>query len=163
MTRVAKVGLGGAVLAAVLGMAACGGSGAIRVYVEPTYERDRLQELLALHPEVKVLIFPGTEDVTLRVEAVPEERSPGSPHAHIRARQPRNHYEVYAVAEFLRVRNPRGGRARWVSSYAQGIREDDVSEILFQVVCEAARQEHRDLQRPPAEVDRALLATSPAS
>ena len=150
-------------LLALLGLAACGSSERIRVYVEPTYEQDRLQELLASYPDVKVLFQPGTEDVTLRVEAVPEERTAGSLRATLRARDRRSGYEVYAVAEFLPVRNARGGRARWVSSYADGIMEDDVAEILIQVVREAARQEHRNHQRPAIEVDRALLATTSAS
>lgn len=150
-------------LLALVGLAACGGSERIRVYVEPTYEQDRLQTLLAAYPEFKVLIQPGTEDVSLRVEAIPQEGTGGSPRATLRARERRTGYEVYAVAEFLPVRNAHGGRARWVSSYADGVMEDDVGEILFQVVREAARQEHRDHQRPATEVDRALLATTPAS
>ncbi|MBI4466390.1 MAG: hypothetical protein HY656_03035 [Acidobacteria bacterium] len=163
MRSAAKLGLLGASLLVALGFAACGGSGAIRVYVEPTYEQGRLQRLLGLHPEVIVLTHPGTEEVLVRVEAVPEERSAGLPRATIRAREPRSGYEVYAVAEFLRVRNARGGRARWVSSFADEIREDDVDWILFEVVREAARQQHRDTWRPPAEVERALHATIPVS
>lgn len=163
MKTASKLGLLGAVLLAVLGLTACGSSERIRVYVEPTYEQDRLQQLLAAYPDVQVLILPGTEDVSLRVEAVPEKQTSGSPRATLRARERRSGYEVYAVAEFLRVRNAHGGRARWVSSYAEGVREDDVGEVLYEVVREAARQEHRSYQRPPMEVDRALLASPPAS
>lgn len=164
MSRLGKLGLAGAAAAVALAFAACGSSERIRVYVEPTYEQDRLQELLASYPEVKVLFQPGTEDVTLRVEAARDERAAGSPRAALRARDRQSGYEVYAVAEFLPVRNARGGRARWVNSYTRGVREDDMAEILIQVVREAAHQEHRDiLQRPAPEVDRALLAATPAS
>ncbi len=152
-----------AAVAAALGLAACGASGPVRVYVEPTYEQDRLQKILATHPEFLVLQHPGTEDVTLRVEGVPRE-SPEAPlRATLRARHPGRRYEIYAVAEFLPVRNGHGGRARWVASYADGVREDDVDRILFEVVREAASQEHRDIQRPFAEVERALHSTTPAS
>src|SRR3989338_7584031 len=96
-----QLGLVLAAVGAALGLGACGASGPGRVYVEPTYEQDRLQLLLAQHPEVKVLLQPGTEDVTLRVEGVPRE-SPQAPlRATLRARQHRRRYEIYAVAEFL--------------------------------------------------------------
>lgn len=148
---------------AALGLAACSNVGPIRVYVEPTYEQNRLQQLLARNPEFKVLLDPGTEDVTLRVEAVPAGESSDLPRATIHALEPRTHYEVYAVAEFLRVRNTHGGRARWVSSYADEVREDDVDQILYTVVREAARQEHRSYQRPPSQVERALHSATPDS
>src|SRR3990172_5546116 len=70
-----------AAVAAALGLGACGAGGPIRVYVEPTYEQDRLQKILATHPEFLILQYPGTEDVTLRVEGVPRE----SPQAPLRA------------------------------------------------------------------------------
>src|SRR3972149_6562350 len=72
---------------AALGLGACSAGGPIRVYVEPTYEQDRLQKILATHPEFLVLQHPGTEDVTLRVEGVPRE-SPEAPlRATLRARR----------------------------------------------------------------------------
>ena len=158
-----QLGLVLAAVGAALGLGACGASGPVRVYVEPTYEQDRLQLLLARHPEVKVLLHPGTEDVTLRVEGVPRE-SPQAPlRASLRARHHRRRYEVYAVAEFLPVRNGHGGRARWVSSFAEGVREDDVDRILLELVQEAASQEHRSIQRPFTEVERALHTTTPDS
>ena len=158
-----QLGLLLAAVAAALGLGACSAGGPIRVYVEPTYEQDRLQKILATHPEFLVLQHPGTEDVTLRVEGVPRE-SPEAPlRATLRARQHRRRYEIYAVAEFLPVRNGHGGRARWVSSFADGVREDDVDRILFEIVKEAASQEHRYIQRPFTEVERALHSTTPAS
>lgn len=158
-----QLGLLLAAIGAALGLAGCGSSGPIRVYVEPTYEQDRLQRLLAQQSDVKVLLHPGTEDVTLRVEGVPRE-SPQAPlRATLRARHPRRRYEVYAVAEFLPVRNGHGGRARWVSSFADDVREDDVDHILLEVVREAATQEHRHIQRPFTEVERALHSTAPDS
>jgi hypothetical protein len=158
-----KLGVVLAAVTAALGLGACGAGGPIRVYVEPTYEQDRLQKILATHAEFRVLPHPGTEDVTLRVEGVPRE-SPQAPlRATLRARHPARRYEVYAVAEFLPVRNGHGGRARWVASYADGVREDDVDRILFEIVTEAATQEHRHIQRPLTEVERALHSTTPAS
>ena len=158
-----QLGLLLAAVAAALGLGACSAGGPIRVYVEPTYEQDRLQKILSTHPEFLVLQHPGTEDVTLRVEGVPRE-SPEAPlRATLRARQHRRRYEIYAVAEFLPVRNGHGGRARWVSSFADGVREDDVDRILLEIVKEAATQEHRYIQRPFTEVERALHSTTPAS
>ncbi len=156
--------LAAVVLAGVgaLWLSACGDSGRIRVYVEPTYEQNNLQKLLALHEEVKVLPYPGTEDVSLRVEGV-EEGSNGLPKAAIRARHRETGYEAYAVAQFLRVRNARGGRARWMASFKDDVKEDDIDEILFQVVQAAARGEGRDHQIPPEEIERALHSTTPAS
>src|SRR3990167_7181927 len=115
-----QLGLLLAAVAAALGLGACGAGGPIRVYLEPTSEQDRLQKILAAPPEFLVLQHPGTEDVTLRVEGVPRE-SPEAPlRATLRARQHRRRYEIYAVAEFLPVRNGHGGRARWVSGLAEG-------------------------------------------
>jgi len=107
-----QLGLVLAAVGAALGLGACGASGPVRVYVEPTYEQDRLQLLLARHPEVKVLLHPGTEDVTLRVEGVPRE-SPQAPlRASLRARHHRRRYEVYAVAEAEAAAPPERPMAR---------------------------------------------------
>jgi len=159
MRNLRKLGLAVGAFWAALGLAACGDSGRIRVYVEPTYEQDKLELLLRRFPEVRVVSHQDTADVRLRVEGVPDERLKAT----IRARQPRSQYEAYAVAEFLRVRNAHGGRARWVSSFTQGVREDDVDQILLEVVREAARQEHRGQEKSPAEVERALHAAAPDS
>jgi len=159
MRRLHKLGLLVGACAAALGLAACSDAGRVRVYVEPTYEQDKLQLLLSRSPEVRVVSEEGAADVNLRVEAVPNQRLKAT----IRAREPRSQYEAYAVAEFLRVRNSHGGRARWVSSFTDGVREDDVDAILLEVVREAARQEHRGQEKPPAEVERALHAASPDS
>lgn len=163
MNTSSKFGLGWLAALAVLGLAACGLGGPIRVYVEPTYEQDRLQELLAGDPELFVVPHPGTEEVSLRVEAAPRESPQAPPRASIHARELGSGYEVFALAEFLPVRNSHGGRARWVSSFSSGLREDYVDEILRQVVLEAARQDHRDTQRTFTEVERALHSTTPAS
>lgn len=130
----------------------------IRVYVEETYEQDRLQRLLAREPDVKVLGDVASAEVTLRVEAAPLEKGERLPRAQIRARHIRTGYEVYALAQFLPVRNGHGGRARWLSSYSEEIREDDIDAILAQVVREAAQQEHRNTWYAPSEVNRAMQA-----
>ncbi|MBI2955823.1 MAG: hypothetical protein HYY26_00790 [Acidobacteria bacterium] len=137
---------------AALGLAACSQGERIRVYIEPTYERDRLEEILALHPEV-VFVYPGTEDISLRVEAVREEAGVRRiPRASIRAHARKTGYKAFAVAEFLPVHNDRGGRARWASSFDGGVREDDVADILFEVVREAARENPRPRQRSLAQL-----------
>lgn len=143
-TKHIRLLLAGAAALAALGLAACSGSRPIRVYVEPTYERDRLEKILQLYPEVK-LVAAGREDVSLRVEALPD--SPAAPRvrrALVRARERESGYEAYAVAEFLRVRNARGGRARWASSYEGGVREDDVGDIFVEVIREADIHDHAD-------------------
>lgn len=148
---------------AALLLSACGGSDTIRVYVEPTYEQNHLQKLLALHREVRVLAYPGTEDVRLRVEGVEERGSTGLPKAAIHARHRETGYEAYAVAEFLRVQNSHGGRARWVASFTDGVRVNDIDEILFQVVRAAALGEGPNKQITPEEIERALHSRTPAS
>ena len=163
MKRLLQLGIGLALMLA-LGWQVFGrGQSRVRVFVEPSYERARLQRLLALQPGLKVLAQSGTEDVTLLVEAAPAEKGERLPRAAVRARSPRTGYEVHALAQFLPVRNARGGRARWMSSYENGLREDDIAEILHRVVLEAARQEHRDVWRTPAEIQRAMRAVPPSS
>ncbi|MGH9788672.1 MAG: hypothetical protein ACRD4U_08250 [Candidatus Acidiferrales bacterium] len=140
-TRLMLAGLG---LLAALGLAGCrDSSSVVRVYVEPTYEKDRLERILAQYPDIRLEAREG-EGVSLRVEALPDDPAeyPRTRRALIRAREVKTGYEAYAVAEFLRVQNPRGGRARWASSYEGGIREDDVGDILFEVVREAAHHQH---------------------
>jgi len=138
-TRLMLAALG---LLASLGLAGCRDSDAVRVYVEPTYEKDRLEQILRQYPEVK-LVAKSDAEVGLRVEALPSDPArPQVRRATVRAREVNTGYEAYAVAEFVRGRNPRGGRARWASSYEGGIREDDVGDILFEVVREAAHHQH---------------------
>lgn len=160
-----QIQLGGAVLLAVglVWLVHSSGEQPIRVFVEPTYEQDRLQKLLALYPDVTVVAGSGSEDVTLRVEGVTDPEWGRTPRAAIRARQRQSGYEVHALAEFLPVRNGKGGRAQWMSSYSNPLHVDDVADILYQVVREAAREEHREHYRPPAEIHRAMRDAEPAS
>ena len=163
MKRLLQLGFGLAVLLA-LGWQVFGrGQSRVRVFVEPAYERARLQRLLALQPDLMVLSRSGTEDVTLLVKAAPAEKGERLPRAAIRARSAGTGYEVYALAQFLPVRNARGGRARWMSSYEDGLREDDIAEILYRVVLEAARQKHPDVWHTPAEIQRAMRGVPPSS
>lgn len=143
-TRTRLMLLGLALLAA-LGLAGCRNTGAVRVYVEPTYEKDRLELILRQYPGVR-LVAKNDADVGLRVEALPDDPRayPRIRRALVHAREVKTGYEAYAVVEFLRVQNARGGRARWANSYESGIREDDVGDILFEVVHEAATHEHPD-------------------
>jgi len=139
-TRLMLLGLA---LLATLGLAGCRDSGVVRVYVEPTYEKDRLELILRQYPGAR-LVAKDDADVGLRVEALPDNPAerPRVRRALVRARETESGYEAYAVIEFLRAQNPRGGRARWASSYEGGIREDDVGDILFEVSREAANHEH---------------------
>jgi len=143
-TRTRLMLLGLALLAA-LGLAGCRNTGVVRVYVEPTYEKDRLELILRQYPGVR-LVAKNDADVGLRVEALPDDPRayPRIRRALVHAREVKTGYEAYAVVEFLRVQNARGGRARWANSYESGIREDDVGDILFEVVHEAATHEHPD-------------------
>jgi len=138
-----RLALAGAALLAALGLAGCRETGVVRVYVEPTYEKDRLERILAQYPDVRLQTREG-EGVSLRVEALPDNpvERPRVRRALVRARETESGYEAYAVIEFLRAQNPRGGRARWASSYEGGIREDDVGDVLVEVVREAANHEH---------------------
>jgi len=83
-------------------------------------------------------------EVGLRVEALPDDPRayPRVRRAVVHAREVKSGYQAYAVIEFLRVQNPRGGRARWANSYESGVREDDVGDILVEVVREAAQHQH---------------------
>lgn len=145
-------------LGAGLVLAACQGNARIRVYVEPTYEQDKLEQILALYPDVKLLLHPGTEDVSLRVEAVPQPATVHTLRASLRARARRTDYEVHAVAELLPRKSNEILRVRWVNSYSREVFEDTFADILHQVVAEAARGDHRDFQRSPEEVERAATA-----
>lgn len=135
----ALAGLG---LLASLGLASCRDSSVVRVYVEPTYEKDRLEQILRQYPGV-ILVAKSDAEVGLRVGALPDDPArPRTRRALIHAREAETGYEAYAVVEFVPGRNPRGGRARWASSYESGVREDDVGDILFEVVREAAHHQH---------------------
>ncbi|MFQ5816490.1 MAG: hypothetical protein ACE5H2_00860 [Terriglobia bacterium] len=130
----------------------------IRLYVEPTYEQDKLQRLLVGYPDLRVVLLPGTEDVALRVKAIPQPASIRTLRAAVRAHARRTGYEVYAVAELLPRKSHEVLRARWVNSYGPGIFEDAFSDLLHQVVVEAARASHKHFQRTPEEVERAAAA-----
>ncbi len=158
MRRIAQLGF-----LALLGglLAACSSNGAIRVYVEPTYEQDKLQQLLAAYPELKLLWHPGTEDVSLRVEAARMPASVRTVRAVVRARARRSGYEVHAIADLLPRKSQEALRARWVNSYSRGFFEDNFPDILHEVVLEAARANHRDFQRTREEVERVATALPP--
>lgn len=157
MWRFAQAGW---LLGLLLALAACQSNGRIRVYVEPTYEQDKLQQMLGVHPDVRLLLMPGTEDVSVRVEAVRQPVAVRTLRAAVRVRARRTGYEVHAVAELLPRRSEEGPRARWVNSYSRGVYEDTFAEILHQIVVEAARAQHRDFQRSPEEVERAAAVIS---
>ncbi|MFQ5926728.1 MAG: hypothetical protein ACE5MH_04770 [Terriglobia bacterium] len=151
-----------AVLGVVLLLSACQGSSRIRVYVEPTYEQDKLQQLLVGYPDLKLLLHSGTEDVALRVEAIPQPTSVRTLRAAVRARARRTGYEVHAVADLLPRKSHEVLRARWVNSYRRGISEDSFADILHQVLVEAARASHKHFQRSREEVERAATASEPS-
>jgi hypothetical protein len=138
-----RLTLGGLAVLGALVLAGCGNERPIRLYIEPTYEKDRLELILRQYPGVK-LTAKSEAEVGLRVEALPDDPGtyPRVRRALVHAREVRTGYQAYAVIEFLRVRNPRGGRARWANSYESGVREDDVGDILFEVVREAAEHQH---------------------
>lgn len=140
-----RLTLAGLALLAALGLAGCRDTGVVRVYVEPTYEKDRLELILRQYPGVR-LVAKNEAEVGLRVEALPDDPRayPRVRRAVVHARDVKTDYDAYAVAEFLRVQNARGGRARWANSYESGVREDDVGDILFEVVREAATHAHPD-------------------
>ena len=142
-------------------LAACGTSGPIRVYVEPTYEQDKLEQLLAAYPGLKVLWHPGSEDVSLRVEAARLPASVRTLRAVVRARARRTGYEVHAIADLLPHKSREALRARWVNSYSRGSYEDNFPDILHEVVLEAARASHRDFQRTREEVERVATTLPP--
>ncbi len=155
--------LPGLALLAALGLAGCRDTGLVRVYVEPAYEKDRLELILRQYPGVR-LVAKKDADVGLRVEALPDNPAerPRVRRALVHAREVETGYEAYAVIEFLRAQNPRGGRARWASSYEGGIREDDVGDILFEVVREAAHHQHAGHRHSLDEVV-ARLHSSPGT
>lgn len=144
-------------------LSACQGNGRIRLFVEPTYEQDKLQQLLAPRPDLHLLVYPGSEDIALRVEAVPQPAPVRSLRAIVRARARRTGYEVHAVAELLPHKSNEVIRARWVNSYSREILEDTFADILYQVVVEAARGNHKDFQRTREEVERAAAAIQATS
>jgi hypothetical protein len=154
----------GVALLVALALAGCGNSRQIRVYVEPTYEKDRLEQILLQYPEVK-LVREGTDAVSLRVEALPEDPAvyPRVRRALVRAREGQTGYEAYAVAQFLRAKNARGGRARWTSSYESGVREDDVGDILVEVAREAAHHQHAGHRHSLDELVARLQSTPAAA
>lgn len=147
----------------VLVLSACQGNGRIRLFVEPTYEQDKLQQLLVPRPDLHLLVHPGSEDIALRVEAVPQPVPVRSLRAIVRARARRTGYEVHAVAELLPRKSNEVIRARWVNSYSREILEDTFADILYQVVVEAARGNHKDFQRTREEVERAAAAIQATS
>lgn len=149
-----------ALLGFVLALAACQANGSIRVYVEPTYEQKKLQQLLAAYPDLHLLLHPGTEDVSLRVEAIPQPASVRSVRAAIRAQARRSGYEVYAVAELLPHKSQEALRARWVNSYMRGLFEDNFADILHLIAVEGAREDHRTFQRTREEVERLAASLS---
>jgi ribosomal protein S7 len=110
-----------------------------------------------------LLWHPGTEDVSLRVEAARMPASMRSLRAVVRARARRTGYEVHAIADLLPRKSREVLRARWVNSYSRGSYEDAFPDILHEVVLEAARANHRDFQRTREEVERVATALPPVA